>query len=134
MTDDELAAIRARKDAAYPFERGGYFDIEYCKVGDRDTFMLAGALVNTEETAQTDREFITHARTDIDTLLAEVERLRAENAELHKIIQATLPIVDPEQIADFDREFEEQQQRIDHAGRGQRIAGAIRRGKIAPIR
>lgn len=82
MTDDELQQIRARAEAAYPFERGGYFDIEYCKVGDKDTFMLAGALVNTEETAQTDREFITRARTDIDTLLAEVKRLQAENDRL----------------------------------------------------
>jgi len=78
MTDDELTAIRARTEAAYPFEKGGYFDIEYCKVGDRDTFMLVGALVDTEDIAQTDKAFIDSARRDILALLAEVKRLQHE--------------------------------------------------------
>lgn len=81
LTDEQLTQIEARAQAATPGpwqkheEYGRYFYAnltgEYLRgVGD---FMFgAGAQ------AEADEEFVRHARTDVDVLLAEVHRLRDE--------------------------------------------------------
>lgn len=76
MNNGELKAARDRTKAAYPFERGGYFDIEHCQIGDKSTFFLVGGLIDTEEVAKRDKEFIENARQDILALLDVVDQLR----------------------------------------------------------
>jgi len=76
MNDDELKAIRERSKSAYPFERGGYFDIEHCQIGDKSTFFLVGGLIDTEEVAQRDKTFIENARQDILALLNMADQMR----------------------------------------------------------
>lgn len=92
MTDERIAQIRARADAAtrgpwhveltaetyidrpsrYPIysEVRGIVD-----VAEGDTYVAQTKRGN--EQARDDAEFIAHAREDVATLLAEVERLRA---------------------------------------------------------
>ena len=104
LTDDELAAIRARAEAACPFERGEYFDIEDCTIGDRHLYYLVGTLLDTAGLAEKDRVFIRNARTDIDTLLAEVERLRKMVADLQ---DEKLDLEDEIVFSEMDRIYED---------------------------
>lgn len=74
MTDDELEAIRARRDDAVQVEQSEDWSVWY---GDgyrvATSFLGESISVEYEETA----EFIAHAVKDIPALLAEVFRLRA---------------------------------------------------------
>lgn len=77
MTPEQLAAIRARLDAATP----GPWIAEYS--GDQGNCVIPHDALSTREAvcvtrlyhAAADAEFIAHARTDLETLLAEVEHL-----------------------------------------------------------
>jgi hypothetical protein len=75
MTPERLAEIRAREQAA---TKGPWSDWDSCCVWYKGSEVLCEVL--TGESA--DQAFIAHARTDIPELLAEVERLAAENAQL----------------------------------------------------
>ena len=90
MTDDELAEIEARAEAASsgPWERGGKWAETSVYAGDG--VMVAGQWDYEEGgiSEEADAVFIAHARTDIPALLAHIraqaltiERLRAEIAE-----------------------------------------------------
>lgn len=88
LSDEQLAAMRAREKAATDGPWG--FDSE---TGDIEAVSiwrvvaevpdLEMPLVNT----QADRAFIAAARTDMPALLAEVDRLRAENEHLKGVVQ-----------------------------------------------
>lgn len=102
-TDDELAAMRARVDAATPGPWGipparsnatKFWLQPKNKDGDWAWTWRGFVVCDYKQ----DAEFIANARRDVQTLLNEVARLRDENANLHKIIQATLPIVDPDAL------------------------------------
>lgn len=87
MTDKELAEIRARCEAA---TKGPWVE---CRNGGGDDFLYS---IDSEPTGlpivkadcgvyppeKEDADFIAHAREDIPKLLAEVERLRKQVAEL----------------------------------------------------
>lgn len=71
----DLAAIKARAEAALN-------DLWISPVGLPERFSITLTDANAD--------FIAHARTDIPMLLAEVERLQAENVELRKFIDARI--------------------------------------------
>ena len=94
MTDEELAAIRARVDAASlgPWR---VFQKWRLEVEDANGEQVAdigyigyddGPDDETRRFMEADSAFIAASRQDIPALLAEVERLRAENAALRKVI------------------------------------------------
>lgn len=70
MTDEELAQIRAREAEATP----GPWAVSYAVDGH---IGLEGTVA--------DAAFVTAARHEVPALLAEVERRRAENAEMREI-------------------------------------------------
>ncbi|HYO49170.1 MAG TPA: hypothetical protein VEW94_04910 [Chloroflexia bacterium] len=76
MTEQELREIRERANQAWPgpwvWDEQGY---------------LHSTLVETDVPFEDVRDFIAHARTDIPTLIGEVERLQAENKELREFIE-----------------------------------------------
>lgn len=98
MTDDELAAIRARTEAATPgpwdavklydvtdttyiegcdFGFNGDINVEVERAGlEYPEWVMIGPESPQQKQIHADAEFIAHARTDIPALLAEVERLR----------------------------------------------------------
>lgn len=86
MTDEELAAIKARCAAATPgpwvADSGNEVSAEFGK------FMVDLCLCYTPRcfdhpaTAEDNSMFIAHARTDVPALVAEVERLRSDVARL----------------------------------------------------
>lgn len=80
MTQTELEAIKARAAAATPgpWEFDGKGDI--VPDGDKSDFV---AMIHY---SAEDAEFIAHARADVPALVAEVERLRAENAKLDEML------------------------------------------------
>ena len=82
MTDEQLAAIRARCEVATPGPWIiGHVLIEptlHRSVHDADGWMLANCDLRNRPAEQTESNvaFIAHAREDVPALLAEVERLR----------------------------------------------------------
>ena len=89
MTDEKLAEIKARCDAASP---GPWVDA-ITDAGDLIItvngagcmpFIYLGDMENTESDDHNNATFIAHARTDIPDLLAEVERLRADRDHARK--------------------------------------------------
>ena len=86
MTDEERAAIRERAAKAfsgpwtYEDFPGNVYTVSTDYHGD---YPLVAADCRDDETGQ----FIAHAREDIPALLADVERLRAENAAWREIGQ-----------------------------------------------
>jgi hypothetical protein len=76
MTEQELREIRERASRAWPgpwvWDEQGY---------------LHSTSVETDVPFEDVRDFIAHARTDIPTLIGEVERLQAENKELREFIE-----------------------------------------------
>jgi len=104
MTDDELTVIRARAEAATPgpweavklydvtdttyidgcdFSFNGDINVEVERAGlEYPEWVMIGPDSPEQKQIHADAEFIAAARTDIPALLAEVERLRTENAEL----------------------------------------------------
>ena len=115
-TDDELAAMQARVDAATPgpWSASLLYDVTDTTCIDECDFGFIGDINFPVERAgieyaeyafmqpdspqqkqiHADAVFIAAARRDMQTLLDEVARLRNENANLHRVIQASLPIVD----------------------------------------
>lgn len=88
MTDEQLAAIRARCDAATP----GPFEVwMHGENAGWDVIRRAGLIgyvllcVVSEKSLA---DFIAHARTDIPALLAEIEHLRAEIATAARYFKA----------------------------------------------
>lgn len=82
-TDDQLAAMRERTNAATDFGKDNYFETH--SWGDKDgllAFNLEGDLVGTEQQVMADKAFLTNARADMTTLLDEVARLRKMLATL----------------------------------------------------
>lgn len=101
MTQERLDAIKARCEAAtlgpwyVEYEMDGPFAEPQCIQGPENVTTYHDAYNDYRvsavvEMAEADLEFIAHARQDIPDLLAEVERLRAENDRLnsamHRII------------------------------------------------
>jgi hypothetical protein len=87
MTPAELAEIRARAEAATPgpwvrYSRDFRDARSHSVVGPGHAVRAFTGYGPRGGTAQTDAEFIAHARTDVPALLAEVERLTAENDRL----------------------------------------------------
>lgn len=78
MDSQRIAEIKAREQAATPGP-WRYSDVA-CEIWNEDGDTVVGG-VDSEEVSisDTDTAFIAHARTDIPALLAEVERLAAEN-------------------------------------------------------
>ncbi|HET6260928.1 MAG TPA: hypothetical protein VFG99_01660 [Chloroflexia bacterium] len=76
MTEQELRDIKERASQAWPgpwvWDAQGY---------------LHSTSVETDVPFEDVRDFIAHARTDIPTLIGEVERLQAENKELREFIE-----------------------------------------------
>jgi len=90
MTPEELAAIRARAEAATPGPWRGVPG-RYILPDDwnhRYTAhqVIEGCIYNPN--AENDHAFIAHAREDIPALVAEVERLQAELARLRPVVEA----------------------------------------------
>lgn len=69
MTDEELAAIRARAEAATP---GPWAPFGKQVIDSNQLFVLQGL----GDHVYQDADFIAHAREDIPKLLAEIKRLR----------------------------------------------------------
>jgi hypothetical protein len=85
MTDEQLAEIRARCEAA----TGGPWEVGHkCEIYTRH--YQVGPIGDFWEPA--DARFTAHAREDIPALLAEVERLRAD-AELGRLVREGLPAI-----------------------------------------
>ena len=90
MTPEELAAIRARAEAATPGPWDGVPG--RCILPDdwnhRYTAhqVIEGCIYNPN--AENDHAFIAHAREDIPALVAEVERLQAELARVQLVVEA----------------------------------------------
>jgi hypothetical protein len=83
LRDEELAAIKKRVEAATPgpwAATGEYF----CLAAPDATHVVCFGHDYDDygDVKGPDAEFIAHARTDVPALLAEVERLRAELANL----------------------------------------------------
>lgn len=79
MTDEQLAAIRARCEAATPGPWDAHANIGYCGImadGDKRPLLRA------DTCTFADGAFIAHAREDVPALLDEVARLRAKAREL----------------------------------------------------
>lgn len=80
MTDEQLAAIKARAEAATP---GPWYHVLAAIVGttprpdDDNTTCICNTEWGNSTNIQPNAEFIAAAREDVPTLLAEVERLRA---------------------------------------------------------
>ena len=93
MTDEELAAIRERAEKATP---GPWFGegAEVFTRGDASFNWIPtiyhGRSPEQCRQQEQDAAFIAHARTDIPALLAQVERLRAENAQQSEWIAALM--------------------------------------------
>lgn len=86
MTDDELAAIEARCEAATPGpwrHSGGYgyilgdFGTSYKVAQLGGTVANPGMIARDDSYLKADTAFIANARTDVPALIAEVKRLRA---------------------------------------------------------
>src|SRR5258708_36664644 len=86
MTDEELKEIRDRAEKATPGPLLGL----YLSGDTINGVKNAAGAVGLGEVGLTaaDHKFITHARDDIPALLADVERLRAQNVALREIVQA----------------------------------------------
>lgn len=83
MNDDERAAIKKRAEAATP----GPWEVEPDDGGHDMHGFATRTTIRTPEWArygfdEADAEFIAHARTDVPALVAEVESLRMERANL----------------------------------------------------
>lgn len=80
MTDEQLAEIRLRCDAATegPWEVAWKTDFIWQLDGDGDRFEPIAEAHYAEGNHHNNATFIAHARADIPALLAEVERLREE--------------------------------------------------------
>jgi hypothetical protein len=79
MTDEELAAVKARCDAATP----GPWQSEYDNCGNggfSEWWNVGSGLMNEEA----DAAFIAHAREDVPALLAEIGRLKSLLASAEK--------------------------------------------------
>lgn len=90
MTDEQLAAIRARCEAATPGPWKGDADdgtVQYELRGIHNQLILTvdGRYYESGflgDNSINDEAFVTHSWADVTALLAEIERLRAENADL----------------------------------------------------
>ncbi|MFD4547225.1 hypothetical protein [Streptomyces sp. NPDC058466] len=85
LTDQQLTVIEARAGAATPGpweEHDDYGPHFYAYL--RGSYLRGVGTLNfgDGEDAEADREFVKHAREDVDALLAEVRRLRARVTEL----------------------------------------------------
>lgn len=85
MTEDELKAIEARAEAATPgpWETGEEVSYPGRCAGiwpQGDTWNIVTTDCGVYGPELVDAVFIAHARTDVPALIAEVRRLRAENA------------------------------------------------------
>lgn len=90
MTPEELAAIRARCEAATPGLWTSYENREvspegYAVCGPTSTDIAYLGITNQDSY---DADFIAYARTDVPKLLDEVSRLTAENARLRAVRDA----------------------------------------------
>lgn len=82
MTPERLAEIKTRCDKAV----GGPWEVEVSHWATAIAYLAeheGKTILLTAPRHYSTSEFITHARQDIPDLLAEVERLRRENDELH---------------------------------------------------
>lgn len=104
MFDEKLKAIAARLQLITPGpwttmrqnrKRGDYTVYVYRDyLGAQD--VVAGCIGDDATPADKDAEFIAHAPDDIRALLAEVERLRTENARLQALAH-DMPVILPQQ-------------------------------------
>lgn len=101
MTEEELAQIRARADTATPgpwecrnaggtIAMGEVIRLHRVRDSSRDAWLIAESTLSADQKSHDEQdanmEFIAQAREDVPDLLVEVERLRAENAELRKVL------------------------------------------------
>jgi len=104
-TDDELQQIRARAEAATP----GPWEVFHIEEEDRRATIrrpIVGMAkdakgwwdIDSSILSEPDARFIAHARVDIPALLAEVERLRTENASLRESLDLSDLIINSEAV------------------------------------
>jgi hypothetical protein len=111
MTQEQVDEIKARVDAATPgpwlsrtssnWVDGKRTTTEYFVMREDDDVAVCADCVdpNTSKPSEANADFIAYAREDIPALLAEVERLQAENARLRDRLTAA---TDPAQLR-FER-------------------------------
>lgn len=98
MTPKQLQGIKARADAATP----GPWEEKtnrHPQCNGEPWGWISGASGNitwSGYVGKTNADFIAHARTDIPALVAEVERLAAENSTLKKALEKLADIVQDE--------------------------------------
>lgn len=90
MTDEELAEIAARADAATagpwrPSKRDDFYGVVRDMGRPRCVAVLSNPMTEMYQLAL-DAEFIANARDDVPKLVAEVRRLRDENEQLETLM------------------------------------------------
>ena len=105
MTEQERQAIRGRCQSSTP----GPWAVDTASGGvnvisDHYSDECVGICGNAKnwQLLKGDAEFIAHARQDVPALLAEVERLRAENSQLREGLQTVTSIMRPYKEASDD--------------------------------
>jgi len=84
MKPEELQAIKARAEKATP---GPWEQLSGEWYGEPRNLVQCDECTITEHVyKKSDADFIAHSREDIPALIAEVERLQAENKELRQVI------------------------------------------------
>ena len=105
MTSEELAAIKARAEAATPgpwttgagkVEGGQVRELVIAPNDDVIVAIAYGGFGNPVDRTTEDRTFIAHARTDVSELIAEVERLRALIAETVPVFETLAAVAESE--------------------------------------
>lgn len=88
MTPEQLAALKALADAATPGPWEEVAESGEWWITGPDIYNDAVMTTNASEISQADADFICAAREAVPALLAEVERLRADNADLRAALSA----------------------------------------------
>lgn len=81
MTSDQITEIGKRAEAATE----GPWRIGKQSPNGANNIGTMGGLMTAQTTDKANAEFIAHARTDVPSLLAEIERLRTERDKLYSI-------------------------------------------------
>ena len=91
ISDDELAAMKARIEATTPGPWTSYFEgrdhfsgDSFIQTSTQDIYIAADDYAGGGGHFAADQDFIAHARQDMPRLIAEVERLRAGLGRLAK--------------------------------------------------